>query len=155
MYQSRIPSPSEACGAEQVITLFRTWCGAVERGVNPLAAMSATLERLRPSLELAPACDSFFALTQACLGRPLLYAPANSPTRSADEKALLATLRQIQALMALGPNAAIPHGLPGALQWAGFAVLRALNEPAELELELEPEPVPAVCPFGPPAANSP
>jgi len=153
MYESRIPRPSEAHGAEQVVALFRTWRGAVERGANPLAAMSASLEPLRPSLELAPACDSFFALTQACLGRPLLSAPPGSPQRSADEEALLATLRQIPALMALGPNAAIPHGLPGALQWAAFAVLRALNAPAELEFE--PEPPPAFCPFGPPTATSP
>jgi hypothetical protein len=148
MYEQRIPLPPRASGTEQVIALFRTWRAALERGTNPLAAMSATLDGRWSSPELLPACGSFFALTQACLGRPLLPASADSPTLSVDEEALLETLRQVPALLAEGPNAQIPHGLPGALQWAAFAVLRAWNAPPEFEAVAEPPSVPLLCPFG-------
>jgi len=147
MYERRIHLPSGTSGAEQVIGLFRIWRTALERGANPLAAMFATLDGERASPELVSACDSFFALTQACLGRSLLCAEPESPALSADEEALLETLRQVPALLAGGPSTGIPHGLPGALQWAGFAVLRACNAPPELEPSFEPRSGPLVCPF--------
>jgi hypothetical protein len=149
MFERRIPLPSHTHGLEPVVALFRTWHAAVQQGTNPRAAMAATLDHLRPSPELVAACDSFFALTEACLDRPLLPSPAGASTLSSDEQALLETLRQIPALLALGPNAAIPHGLPGALQWAAFAVLRALCIPADPALS--PEPPPPLCPFSKPA----
>ena len=123
------PAPAKAVdadGAGEIVALFRIWHVAREQHDNPLPQMSAALGG-SSSPELVPACDSFFALTQACLGRRLVASPDGSPAFSADEVALLETLRQVPALLTFGPNAALPHGLPGALQWAALAVLRALD----------------------------
>jgi len=128
MVPLRIAPPEEghAGGTEAIVALFRIWHAARERYENPLPQMSAVLGRTS-SPELAPACDSFFALTEACLGRRLQASPPQSPTFSPDEEALLETLRQVPALLAIGPNSVLPHGLPGALQWAALAVLNAID----------------------------
>ncbi len=102
-------------------------------GVNPLPAM-LKMARDQFDCTLVPACDSYFALSEACLGRQLAVS-ANGPrdvpldiTLTADERALLTALRHCplpSEAVRMAPG--IPHGLPGALCWAAYAVRRALG----------------------------
>jgi len=157
MFASRILPPAEAHGAGQVIALFRIWRAAMDEGRNPLPALFAALGSTATNAELAPACDSFFALTQACLGRALLAGAAQSSELSPDEQGLLDTLRHVPPPAGGQASAAIPHGLPGALQWAAMAVLRAMDGSALADLaategfagmhDLAGGTVPGACPF--------
>ncbi|KHL25847.1 hypothetical protein PK98_04385 [Croceibacterium mercuriale] len=134
------------CGEQTLVALFRLWQRHRGDGVNPLPAMAAlaTLHGMPAdgSVQLAVACDSFLALTEACLDRPLQ--PGIDAAGSVDERALLVTLRQMPVLEAIGPSLALPHGLPGALQWAAFAVLRWVDVSTDDQPELR---VLLACPY--------
>jgi len=131
MHACAIADGGSGCGEQALVALFRLWHRHRSEGVNPLPAMAEQAREhgelaglpAEGCTQLAVACDSFFALAEACVGRVLICGSADAPP-SADERALLATLRQVPVLQAIGPNALLPHGLPGALQWAAFAVLR-------------------------------
>jgi hypothetical protein len=117
--------------ADLVVALLRLWSHARRRHANPLPAMYARGLRAGAGQELVAACESCFLLTEACLGRRLIAGaaaagPAGGLTR--DEAALLLMLRHAPAVGPACGSAAIPHGLPGALGWACFAVLRALGD---------------------------
>ena len=151
MFACRILPPAEAHGAGQVIALFRIWREAMDNRSNPLPVLFAALGSTAANAELAPACDSFFALTQACLGRELLAGAAQSSELSPDEQGLLDTLRHVPLPGGALASAAIPHGLPGALQWAAMAVLRAMDGSARADLagadDLAAGAIAAACPF--------
>ena len=151
MYVCAIADGGSGCGEQALLALFRTWHRRRSEGANPLPAMAdlaaehSRLTGLSSDVcaQLAVACDSFFALTEACLGRALQPGSDDGPP-SADEQGLLATLLQVPVLQAVGPNPALPHGLPGALQWAAFAVLRWLGVGRDHEVELPPV---SSCPY--------
>jgi hypothetical protein len=155
MYACAIADGGSGCGEQALVALFRLWHRHRSNGANPLPAMAGqAAEHGGPiglpagsGAQLAVACDSFFALTEACLGRALQ--PGTDGASSADERALLATLRQVPMLEAVGATPALPHGLPGALQWAAFAVLRWLHVGADDQGDL---PVLLACPY---AADDP
>ncbi len=131
-------------GGDLFIALFRLWAQARRRCANPLPAMYGHGDRVGASAELVPACESCFALTEACLGRPLC---AGGGALSRDERGLLLLVRHAPALGPTQGSASVPHGLPGALCWASFAVARALGEGATIAV---PPPAPdEECPFGP------
>lgn len=115
IHQPIRPAPKPP-GAALVLEQLRLWQHERQHGRNPLPAMTraASVTGL-----LATACDSFFQLLEACLGRPI--------AGQSEDTALIATLRAIPRLSTSGPHEAVPHGLPGALIWAGFAVLRELG----------------------------
>lgn len=152
MYVCAIADGGSGCGEQALVALFRLWHRLRGDGANPLPAMAelaaehgqlAGLEA-DACAQLAVACDSFFALTQACLGRPLIPGEEDSAP-SADEDALLATLRHVPVLEAIGPSPALPHGLPGALQWAAFAVLRWIDVGASEQVQ--PPAAATGCPY--------
>lgn len=147
MFEPAIRTRSTTNRPNGLIMLFRVWARAREDGLNPLPAMFESVSARFATPELTAACESYFALTEACLARPLEPAPEQSAVLSRDEAALLDMLRQVPSLVTEGPNPAIPHGLPGALQWAAFAVLRAFASAGEYLLP-DPQLPPGKCPFG-------
>ncbi|WP_126665529.1 hypothetical protein [Croceibacterium ferulae] len=159
MYVCAIADGGSGCGEQALLALFRQWDRHRQDGANPLPAMARqAAEHGRQaglaadaSAQLAVACDSFFALTEASLARALQAGSDDGPP-SADECALLATLRQVPVLQAVGPNPVLPHGLPGALQWAGFAVLRWLDLGEEDQVEISPA---DGCPYSAGSAGHP
>lgn len=109
------------------IRLLRIWHARRSRGVNPLPAMTRLVAKRGCSPELTLSCDSCFALTEAFLGRRLDVSIQGAAALTNDEIGLIKLVRHAPMLDSLGPNAALPHGLPGALQWSAMAVLRALG----------------------------
>lgn len=143
-------SSPPAIGPLIFVRLFRLWAAAREEGENPLPPMQAKLRLLAPAPELAVACASLFELVEALLGRRLIPECCCSPAMSRDEQALLGVLRHAPTAGQPFASAAVPHGLPGAIRWAAFAVRRALG--ASFGSEFAPLAVreaasPAVCPF--------
>jgi hypothetical protein len=129
------------------VRLFRVWATARAEGENPLPPMQAKIRLLAPAPELTVACASLFELVEAHLGRALIPECCCNPATSRDEQALLGVLRHAPAAGQPFTSPAVPHGLPGAIGWAAFAVRRALGASFGGELEA-PEPArPAVCPF--------
>lgn len=135
------------------VRLFRLWSAARAGGSNPVPAMQELLHLFEPAPELAVASASLFDLVEAHLGRPLVPECCCGRELSRDEKALLGVLRHApEAGQPMG-STAIPHGLPGAICWAAFAVRRALaasfgpscGEAPEVQ-RAEP---PRECPFAP------
>ncbi|TIX51698.1 hypothetical protein [Alteraurantiacibacter aquimixticola] len=128
MYHS-VPRPDpQASELPLLVRLFRAWTSARLLGDNPLPEMARVTGNRMETLTLASACDSFFALTEACIERRLIAGGAGDAHLSGDEVALLETIRETPLLTSLGPNSRVPHGLPGALQWAAMSVLQALGE---------------------------
>ena len=136
-------------GSLVVVRLFRLWAAAREAGENPLPHMqgaAAPLARgLEPGAELSVACASLFELAEGQLGRRLVPECCCSPALSRDERALLGVLRHAPEAGQPFTGAAVPHGLPGAIRWAAFAVRRALG--GSFGGEAEERAVPAMCPF--------
>lgn len=130
------------------ITLFRGWAIARKHGENPLPAMFALDATATDTPEWVPACDSYFSLTEACIGRPLAHASHDTGMLAPDEIALLATLRQSATTGTIATDNMVPHGLPGALLWAARSVLRALTDDIRylMTLDLERQ---GRCPFQP------
>lgn len=137
--------PSSLIGPLVVVKLFRLWAAAREAGENPLPHMQDALEALGPTPELAMACASLFELVEGQLGRHLVPECCCSPALSRDEQALLGVLRHAPDAGQPVTGAAVPHGLPGAILWAAFAIRRALG--ASFGDDSDEPRVPAVCPF--------
>lgn len=137
--------PLEGAVPVVFVRLFRVWSSAREAGDNPLPHMQQAAERFSPAAELAVACASLFELVEAHLNRSLVRECCCSQALSPDEQALLGLLRHAPSAGIPIAGRAIPHGLPGAIRWAAFAVRGALG--------LEDSPVagdgpgPAACPF--------
>ncbi|GEM_PF-893903 len=110
------------------IRLFRRWATARKQGENPLPAMFATDLSSTDNPEWVPACESYFTLTEACIGRTLEHASSENPMLAPDEVAMLAMLRQSASTGTIVTDQMVPHGLPGALLWAARAVLRTLTD---------------------------
>jgi hypothetical protein len=108
------------------VRLLRKWSAARASGENPVPHMQAMVLPFDPSPDLALACASLFDLVQAHLGRILVPECCCSNALSRDEEALLGVLRHAPEAGNPIASAAIPHGLPGAIRWAAFAVRRAL-----------------------------
>lgn len=142
--------------AALVIGLFRCWKDQRQRGREPMAAMMQRVEGYGYDLTLVPICDSFFALTESCVGRPLqggpLFALTEGPKGAYhdDEQGLLALLGEGARISGTAANTAIPHGLPGALCWAIKALVRVLGADAILAVADFDQ-----CPFAPSASKSP
>jgi hypothetical protein len=128
---------------ETLICLLRVWSRARRRGRNPLPEMTAALAGHDTSPELAPACHSLFELTEASLGRRLSAGLPASDTLRPDELALLALLDAAPTAGTMLTGARLPHGLPGAVQWAANAVIREIGGPLDLGVTCRQ------CPFGP------
>lgn len=132
--------------AELFIALFRIWADARARCANPLPDMYAHGARSGAAAELVPACESCFALTEACLGRALRR---GGDVLSRDEEGLLLMLLHAPSVGSARGTERVPHGLPGALCWASFAVSRALGDGAAMAMPLPPQQQPGdICPFG-------
>lgn len=137
--------PSSPLGSLVIVKLFRLWAAAREAGENPLPHMQGAVALLLPAPELAVASASLFELVESQLGRRLVPACCCSPALSRDERALLGVLRHAPEAGQPLTGAVVPHGLPGAIRWAAFAVRRALGSSFDGEPD-EPE-APPVCPF--------
>lgn len=133
-------------GAGIVTRMLRIWHASRSIGENPLPLMQVQAAPIVVSPEFASACDSLFMLTEAVLGRSLVPARCCSPHSSRDERAVLAMLRHAPSAGTLRTNAAVPHGLPSALRWAAFAVLRTLGDRLE-ETDVDATTTPTRCPF--------
>src|SRR3990170_6118910 len=138
--------PSSPIGSLVFVRLFRLWAAAREAGKNPLPHMQDAVALLLPAPELAVGCASLFELVEGQLGRRLVPECCCSPALSRDEQALLGVLRHAPEAGVPLTGAAVPHGLPGAICWAAFAIRRALG--ASFADEAEAPAMPAVCPFG-------
>jgi len=138
--------PSSPIGSLVFVRLFRLWAAAREAGENPLPHMQGVAQLIGPRPDLAIACASLFELVEGQLGRKLVPECCCSPALSRDEQALLGVLRHAPEAGVPLTGAAVPHGLPGAICWAAFAIRRALG--ASFADEAEAPAMPAVCPFG-------
>jgi hypothetical protein len=141
------PSPP-SLGALIVVRLFRLWAAARDEGENPLPPMRDAAWPFASAPELPVACASLFDLVEAHLARRLVPECCCSAELSRDERALLGVLRHAPAGGQPLAGAAIPHGLPGAVCWAAFAIRRALGASFGGALEAAAGPAPAACPFG-------
>ncbi len=141
--------PSLPIGSLMFVRLFRLWAAAREAGENPLPHMQDVGALIGPRPELSVACASLFELVEGQLGRRLIPECCCSPALSRDELALLGVLRHAPEAGQPLTGAAVPHGLPGAICWAAFAVRRALGGgfTDETEASVAGETAPAVCPF--------
>lgn len=135
------PSPT---GSFEFVRLFRLWAAAREAGENPLPHMQDAAAPLGAAPELAVACASLFELIEGQLDRRLVPECCCSPALSRDEQALLGVLRHAPQRGQPFTTAAVPHGLPGAICWAAFAVRRALGGSFGNDGE---QPAPSRCPF--------
>ena len=143
-------SPPPSTGSLVFVRLLRLWAAAREEGENPLPRLQAALPLFAPAPELGAACASLFELVEAHLGRSLVPECCCSRILSRDEEALLGVLRHAPEAGQPLATAAIPHGLPGAICWAAFAVRRALAATFGQPFETPPPAAvraPAACPF--------
>ena len=138
--------PSPPIGPLVFVRLFRLWAAAREAGENPLPHMQDVIAMMGPSPNLAVACASLFELVESQLGRRLEPECCCSPALSRDEQALVGVLRHAPESGQPFTSAAVPHGLPGAIRWAAFAIRRALG--TSFAGGAEERAAPAVCPFG-------
>ena len=141
--------PSSPIGSLVFVRLFRLWAAAREVGENPLPHMQDTVAPFLPAPELAVACASLFELVEGQLGRRLVPECCCSPALSRDERALAGLLWHAPETGQPLTSAAVPHGLPGAIRWAAFAVRRALGASfsGEIEAPAAHEAGPVSCPF--------
>ena len=128
--------------------MLRVWQAARCCDENPLPQMHARTAPFAVTPEFVPACDSLFALTEAVLRRRLIPARSCSAMLSRDEVAVMALLRCCPDAGTVQTSAVVPHGLPGALHWAAYAVRSALAETFDLA-DATPTAaiVPQRCPF--------
>jgi hypothetical protein len=141
--------PSSPIGSLMFVRLFRLWAAAREAGENPLPHMQDVVALIGPRPELAVACASLFELVEGQLGRHLVPECCCSAELSRDEQALLGVLRHAPEAGEPSTGAAVPHGLPGAICWAAFAIRRALGEgfAGKAETASQRGSAPALCPF--------
>jgi hypothetical protein len=131
------------------VRLMRKRAAARASGENPLPHMQALVLPFDPSPDLALASASLLDLVEAHLGRALVPECCCSQALSRDEEAVLVLLRHAPEAGLPIVGASVPHGLPGAICWAAFAVTRALDATfgeSPTAAEFAPR-VRAVCPF--------
>jgi hypothetical protein len=143
-------STTPSIGSLLLVRLFRLWAAARAEGENPLPHMQQSVWLQGSAPELTVACSSLFDLVEAHLGRPLVPECCCSTALSRDEQALRGVLRHAPEAGQPLTSTAVPHGLPGAICWAAFAVRRALGERSGPLFSAAAPVVPAACPFGPP-----
>jgi len=135
--------PSLPLGPYRIVRLLRRWSAAGAGGGARLPSLIRLGARLGMAPEAAVAVASLFELTEACLARPLRAECCCSPRLSSDERAVLMMLAAVTPAHPHLANAAIPHGLPGALIWAVRSVQRLLDD-AEGQPPFGPQ---GGCPF--------
>lgn len=101
-----------------VLATLRSYAGARGAGVPLLPALIRTAEQGGWSAHVAIALGSVFDLTEALLERMLQVSGTDDAAMGEDERAMLLMLRHGGDLAPGQGDAAIPHGLPGALVWA-------------------------------------
>lgn len=121
-------SQTPAIGPMIFVRQFRLWAAARAKGEHPLPHMQAAVSLFETAPELSVACASLFDLVEAQLERALAPECCCSPSLSRDERALLGILRHAPEAGQPLTSSAVPHGLPGAICWAAFAIRRALAE---------------------------
>ncbi|MBO9519057.1 MAG: hypothetical protein J7493_13405 [Porphyrobacter sp.] len=149
-------SQAPAIGPMIFVRQFRLWVAARAKGEHPLPHMQSAVSLFETAPELSVACASLFDMVEAQLERPLQPECCCSPAFSRDERALLGILRHAPEAGQPLTSSAVPHGLPGAICWAAFAVRRAMAEtftdqfgapdadgshPAQCPFSQEPEPI--------------
>lgn len=149
---------SASIGRFVFVRLLRKWSAARASGENPLPHMQTLAAPFEPSPDLTVACASLFDLVEAHLGRLLVPECFCGRALSRDEEALIGLLRYAPEAGLPFASATIPHGLPGAIRWAAFAVTRALDATfgagGALGEVKAPPPVGTACPFGSTAENA-
>jgi hypothetical protein len=128
---------------------FRLWAASRARGDHPLPHMQSAVSLFETAPELSVACASLFDMVEAQLERALEPECCCSPSLSRDERALLGILRHAPEAGQPLTSAAVPHGLPGAICWAAFAVRRAMAETFADQFGTpdSEESQPSKCPF--------
>lgn len=128
------------------VKMFRCWVAAREADVDCRSAMSEAYGGPGDAMMAAVACDSLFALVEAHLGRALMPECCCSRALTSDEAALLGLLYYAGSGGGVMTDAAVPHGLSGAICWAARAVRRELGFSSATGRP--PPPVDAThCPF--------
>jgi len=136
--------PSQPAGSYRIVRLLRRWGAAATDGSARLPSLVRLGAQLGMAPEAAVAVASLFELTEACLARPLRAECCCSTRLSCDERAVLMMLAAVTPAHPHLANAAIPHGLPGALIWAVRSVQRLLDD-AEFRPSFGQR---SGCPFG-------
>jgi len=136
-----------SCSFQQMIfvKMFRRWAAARDAGVDRRLAVAEVYRGPGSAVMAAVAADSLFDMVEARLGRALKGGCCCSPSLGADETALLGLLQYSGSAGGVTTDAAIPHGLSGAICWAAMAVRRELGFPPSASAPIG-EPV-ARCPF--------
>ena len=136
------------------VRLLRKWSAARASGENPVPHMHAAAGPFEPSPDLAIACASLFELVEAHLERQIVPECCCSKALSCDEEALIGLLLHAPEAGQPFSSHVVPHGLPGALRWAAFAVTRALAATFDGDGRIDVIPSFATsqrgCPFGAP-----
>ncbi len=134
------------------VKMSRRWAAAREVEVDRRGAMADIYRGPGNAMMAAVACDSLFALVEAHLGRELTPECCCSHALTPDEAALLGLLYHAGSASGVTTDAAVPHGLSGAICWAARAVRRELGFPSTPN---RPPPVvdPLHCPFRPQAES--
>lgn len=117
-------------GLPLAIVLLRRWRVERNAGRPPLPRLFAALDGKAP-VNLVVACDSLFALAEAILGRRLEAGYSKEPELSTDERGILLLIRHGRKAGPIATSWRVPHGLPGVLSLAAFAVQQALLELGE------------------------
>lgn len=142
-------SQALAIGPMIFVRQFRLWAASRARGGHPLPHMQSAVSLFETAPELSVACASLFDMVEAQLERALEPECCCSPSLSRDERALLGILRHAPEAGQPLTSAAVPHGLPGAICWAAFAVRRAMAETFADQFGApdSEESQPSKCPF--------
>ncbi|MBN9505910.1 MAG: hypothetical protein J0I69_07765 [Altererythrobacter sp.] len=128
------------------VKMFRRWAAARAVDVDRRAAMADVYRGPGSAMMAAVACDSLFALVEAHLERELTPECCCSRALTADEAALLGLLYHAGNASGVTADAAMPHGLSGAICWAALAARRELGLSSAAH---RPPPLadPLHCPF--------
>jgi hypothetical protein len=147
---------SQHCSFQQAIfvKMFRRWSAARDVELDRRSVMTEVYRGPGSAIMAAVACDSLFALVEAHLGRALVSGCCCSQKLAPDEAALLGLLHYAANANGVTTDAAMPHGLSGAICWAARAVRRELAFPSVASaapLAMQP----AHCPFHPKEKTAP
>lgn len=137
-------------GELAIVRLLRHYCGTRNMGVeDPLASLVELGEALRLPPAGSVAMASVFQLAEAVLGRELIAERCCSHRFSADERAMLRLLGSPMPSNSASADAAMPHGLPGALTWAVLSVRRLCGVIVPSQQISDTD----TCPFTAPSPN--
>lgn len=125
------------------IRLIRRWVTAQAVEESPLRHVLELTTKMGQPPQLAAALHSLLQLTESCLGRALHIGCCCSKVITPDERAVLLMIAVAPSTGLPLADAAIPHGLPGALKWAAATVRRVFGETSLIYHEVAPR----ACPF--------